>query len=461
MSLDNERLFAKESVPKLLIKFSIPAILSMLITELYNMVDTIFVGRAVGGNAIAALVIVFPIQRIVAALSMMFAIGTTTNVARYNGEKNKSGIQSTIQSALSITTVVLVPFMIIVYAFRYKILTMLGASSVVLPYAEEYLGVIIWGSIFICLTAVMNYAMMSMGNRRITIISNSVGAIMNAIVDFILVMGFGMGVHGAAVATLLSQIAAFLVSLVAFRKTMNKYGFRLNFSLNLGFISGIISVGFSAFIVEAEDGILMAFLNNLLLNNVGDEGVVVLGITSKVSMFLFITMLGISSAMQPIAAYNLGAKNYDRLKHILRDTILFSLVTSAGLWLATFAFAPQIMSIFVKDAHIIKLSVDAFRTIIAVFPILSLYYVSIYYYQAIGKGRSSFVISILRQIILMLPISVFFVKSLGLGAYGVWLAYPVSDFISGVIAIVLLRMAVKEIEKAQDPQKRLAEYSKI
>lgn len=462
MTGDNEKLFSEGNIAKVLMKFSIPAVLSLLVTELYNMVDTVFVGRAVGGNAIGALVVVFPIQRIVAALSMMFAIGASTSVARRNGEKNREGIIKTIQNALSLTIAVLIPFIGITFIFRDNILRMLGASETILPYAHDYLSIIIFGSIFICLTTVMNYIMMSLGNRRITMVSTSIGAIMNAIVDFILVMKLGMGVKGAAIATLVSQIVACLVSAYKFKDTVKDFDIRLKFTLDRLFVSGIIAVGFSAFIVEAEDGILLAILNNLLLNNVGDEGVIILGIISKVSMFMFITMLGMGSAMQPIAAYNLGAKNYERLRKVIRDTVIFALVTSLILWFVTFTFAPQIISIFVTDdPALIEKSVDAFRTMVAVFPILSIYYVCIYYYQSIGRARASFVISILRQIIVMLPISIIMVKVLKMGAYGVWLAYPISDFISGVVAIILIRKSLKDLDNHIESEENEALSSSV
>ena len=338
--------------------------------------------------------------------------------------------------------------MILTYIFRENILRFLGASDVILPYAKEYLSIIIFGSIFICLTTVMNYIMMSLGNRRITMVSTSIGAIMNAIVDVVLVMKLGMGVKGAAIATLVSQIVACSVSFYRFRGTVKEYNIKPKIILDKLFVMGIITVGFSAFIVEAEDGILLAFLNNLLLNNVGDEGVIILGIISKVSMFMFITMLGIGSAMQPIAAYNLGAKNYRRLKEVVRDTVIFAMVTSLILWGITYIFAPQIISVFVtNDPVLIEKSVVAFRTMVKVFPILSIYYVSIYYYQSIGKARASFVISILRQIIVMLPVSIIMVKVLEKGAQGVWLSYPISDLVSGIVAILLIKKALTELDR--------------
>ena len=371
-------------------------------------------------------------------------------MSRNNGAKNSRGIKKTIENAITLTISILIPFMLLVYFFRTNILTFLGGSENILPYANDYISVIIWGSIFICLTTVMNYIMMSLGNRKITMFSTSIGAITNTIVDAVLVVGLGMGVKGAAIATLLSQILACMISFYQFRKdVIKKYDFKFNFKLEKIFVSTILLVGFSSFIVEAEDGILLAFLNNLLINNVGDEGVVILGIISKISMFMFITILGMSSAMQPIAAYNLGAKNYERLKKVVKETVVFAFVTSLILWGFLMYFAPQVISIFVDDINIINKSVSAFRTMVSVFPIISVYYVTIYYYQAINKAKASFVISILRQIIIMLPVSIIMVKVFNLGAYGVWLSYPISDFLAGVISMFLIHKGIKEIDETE------------
>src|SRR5699024_4124401 len=144
----------------------------------------------------------------------------------------------------------------------------------------------------------------------------------------------------------------------------------------------------------------------LLLNHVGDIGVIILGVISKLSMFMFITMLGISSAMQPIAAYNLGAKNYRKLKEVVKKTVIFALMTSAILWIIGLLFAEQLISVFVKEREIIVEAAKAFRIMIAVFPMISIYYVSIYYFQALGKARTSFIVSIFRQIIILLPVSI-------------------------------------------------------
>lgn len=451
----NDRLFEKESVGKLLLKFSIPAIVALLVTELYNMVDTIFVGRVIGGNAIGALVVVFPIQRIVAAISMMLAIGSSTFVARRNGEKDYEGIADIIKNGITLVFVIMVPLTILVYLFRDNILTMLGASENILPYAHEYLSIVIFGSIFICMTTVMGYTMMSLGNRKVTLASTSLGAILNVIIDYILVIKLSYGVKGAAIATVVSQFIGFLYAFYKFKKVREMFKLSLGLKLQKEVLIGIITVGFSAFIVEAEDGILLAILNNLLLNNVGDTGVIILGVISKVSMFMFITMLGISSAMQPIAAYNLGAKNHKRLKKVVKETIIFAFITSAVLWLIGSIFTEQIISLFVKEPELITASAKAFRIMVAVFPLLSIYYVSIYYYQSIGKARTSFVVSIFRQIIVMLPISLILVKTLNLGALGVWLSYPIADLLSSISSIFLMKKSFNKLDhKVEESQKK-------
>ncbi len=449
MTGNNEKLFSEGPIGRVLLKFSIPAVLSLLVTELYNMVDTVFVGREIGGEAIGALVVVFPIQRIVAAISMMLAIGASTSVARRNGEHNEEGMINIIQNAISLAFLIVVPFMLLVFIFRDSLLRLLGASENILPYAHEYLQIIIWGSIFITLTTTLNYIMMSLGNRRITMISTASGAILNGIIDYILVRKLQIGVTGAAIATLVSQMLAFTISFMAFRQVRERFNLKFKFKLKKTIARSLLAVGFAAFIVEAEDGILIAFLNNLLLNNVGEEGVVILGVISKISMFMFITMLGIGSAMQPIAAYNLGAKNYKRLKKVARETLIFAFLTSVVLWILTFTFSPQIVHFITKaeeDPSLVENSVKAFRLMVAVFPLLSIYYVSIYYYQAIGKARESFLISIFRQIIVLLPVSIITVKFMGMGARGVWIAYPISDGLSGILSIVLMRRAMKKLD---------------
>lgn len=428
-------------------KFSIPSIISLLVAELYNMVDTIFVGREVGGEAIAALVVVFPIQRFIVAFSMMTAIGASTSVARSNGEKNSDNARKIIKSSVSLIFAIMLPTILFTSIFKTNIVKLFGASEKIIPYAEEYLSIIIFGSVFQCLSTTINYIMVAFGDRKVALRSTSIGAIGNIVIDAILIVGLSYGVKGAGIGTVVSQFLAFLYSLYHFKSIKKHLDLSFGFEFDWERWKSILSVGFSAFIVEAEDGIVLVILNNLLLLNVGDEGVIVLGVISKVSMFLFITIMGISSAMQPIVAYNLGAKNYEKLKEVVKKTAIYGLVTSAILWGISMVFAEELISVFIKDPEIISKSAKAYKTMIAVFPLISVYYMSIYYFQALGMGRTSFVVSIFRQLIILLPLSIFLISVLDLGAMGAWLSYPISDLISSIMSYILMRKQTKKVDK--------------
>lgn len=458
--MGNNKLFGEEKIGKLLVRFSIPIIFSYLISELYNMVDTIFVGREVGPGGIGALVLVFPVQRIVIALSMMIAVGTSTSFSRANGKKDKDEASKVLGNGFTMSYSIMIVISIILFILSDKILRMFGASGDILPLARDYLHYIIPGSVFLSLTIFISNIMISLGNSKISIISTSIGAVVNIFLDFILVSKFGMGVKGAAIATTASQITGFLYAFYQYMILRKKFNFSSGFMINKKIVLSIVMVGLSAFVIESEDGILMGVLNNLLLSSVGDMGIVILGIVSKVYMFLFIFIFGIASAMQPIAAYNMGAKNYRRLKSIMQKTSIFAFTVSAVFWAIMMIFAPWFIGIFVEDKAIIEEAVKAFRIVIAVFPIISVYYVSIFYFQAMGKAKTSILISVLRQLIIMIPISIVLVKGFNMGAMGVWLSYPISDILSSIASWMLIRNEGIELNIRVEKQLELEKMTK-
>lgn len=435
----SNKLFGEEKIGKLLLRFSIPIIFSYLVAELYNMVDTIFIGNVVGGNGIGALVVVFPIQRIIVALSIMISVGASTALSRSNGQRDLESSRKVIKNGYTLSMAIMLPIILIVLIFGDKILLMLGASDNILPYAHDYLTLMILGSIFLSLTIYISDIMIALGNSKISIISTSIGAIINIILDYILVTNMNMGVKGAAIATTTSQIIGFMYAYYFYKKIKKEYNISQGFELDKRICAPIILVGLSAFVIEAEDGILMAILNNLLLDTVGDIGIIVLGVISKVYMFLFICMLGIASAMQPIAAFNVGAKNYKRLKSVMQKTTLYSFITSTIFWTISMIFTPQLIQVFVKDTEVIVEAVKAFRIMISVFPVISIYYVSIYYFQAMGKAKTSILVSVLRQLIIMIPVSLILVKIFNMEAMGVWLSYPISDILASIASFMMIR----------------------
>jgi putative MATE family efflux protein len=436
---ENNKLFAEEKIGKLLLRISLPIIMAFLVSELYNMVDTIFVGRNVGAQGIGALVMVFPIQRILLALSVMIAVGTSTAFARANGQNDVEQSRKVVNNGFSLSCLLMISITVIVYFFSEKILLLLGASPQILPYAQEYLSIIIFGATFLSLTVFISDIMVSFGNNKVALISTSIGALINIFLDYIFVVHWEMGIKGAAIATTISQIIGFLYAYYHYVKVKEVYKIPSGLTFNKQVVLPIILVGLSAFVMESDDGILMGVQNHLLFDAVGDNGIIVLGVVSKVYMFLFITMFGMASAMQPIAAYNVGAKNYKRLQSVIKKTSMYAFITSVLLWIIAMVFAPQLMAIFVEDAAIIRESVTAFRIMIAVFPVVSIYYVAIFYLQAMGKAKASILMSVLKQLMIMLPLAIILVKVFQLGAVGVWLSYPLSDIVASLSAYMLLR----------------------
>ncbi|TJX64099.1 MATE family efflux transporter [Soehngenia saccharolytica] len=431
--------FGEEKISKLLIKFSIPVIISMLVNELYNMVDTFFVGRTVGGDGIAAIIAVFPFQRVMVALSVMIAVGSMTSFSRHNGERDYKKAKEVLNTGFSMIFAVMIPLVLLVLLFKQNIIGIIGAGDTVEALASTYLGIIVFGVVFLGLTVYISHTMIALGNTRVSIVSTSLGALTNIILDFILVNGYNLGITGAAIATALSQIVGFIYAFYKFQEMKKEYGISLKFNINASYILPILLVGISSFVIEAEDGILMGNLSSLLTSAIGDEGLVILGIVSKVYMFLFIPIFGIAQAMQPIAAYNLGANKLKRLKNLMTKTIVFSLVASTALWILSLIFAPNMIKLFIQDEKIIKDAAFAFRIMISAFPLLSVYYVSIFYFQAMGKAKTSLATAVLRQLVIMLPISILLAKGLNLGSLGVWLAYPISDFLASLAAFMLIR----------------------
>lgn len=438
------KIFTEGKVSRVLLKFAIPAIVSLLVTELYNMVDTFFVGRYVGANAIGALTIAFPVQRLLSSIGLLIAVGSSATIARYLGEKNIEELKNTITSALSLTLVSLIVIPLVIYIFLDGALVKMGASETIFPLAKEYISIILIGGVFQSLTYIMCYSMNALGNTKITLYATSLGAILNVIIDAILVMEFDYGVKGAAIATVFSQFVSFIFTIYAFRKVKKELNLNITFGFYGNLVKTIVAVGFSTFIIEISDAIVAVLLNNLLGDHGGDTAIIIIGAITRVSMFLYITIIGMTSAMQPIVAYNYGAKNYKRVNETIKKTITAVSITSTALWIILMVFTKPILGSFLKEPSILKDAIWAFRVVISVFPVIGIYYVSIYVYQSIGEAKTSFLLSIYRQLVLFIPLVIIAINIWGV--VGAWISYPIVDIIVAVTGVIYIKKAREELE---------------
>ncbi len=443
----NPKIFSDEKTYRVLLRFAVPAIFSLLVAELYNMVDTVFVGQCIGPNAIGALTVAFPIQRFLIALAFLIAVGASTYVSRYSGENEPKKVKQTIINSIILTIITLTIIPAILFLFRGTLLYKLGASEVTFGLTNDYISIIFIGAIFQGITIVCSYIMTALGNSKIGLYANSLGAFLNIIVDYILVAELNVGISGAAIATVGSQFVAMLFVLYKFRDVIKHFELKLSLKDNIpkldtALIKGIVAVGFSTFVIEISDAIVAVVLNNLLITRGGDAAIIIVGVITKISMFMFIAIIGISSAMQPIVAFNYGARNFDRVKKTVKASIKTVTIVSLAFGVFLMYFAPQMISLFLTDANLLPEAVSALRIVISLLPLVGFYYVGIYYYQAINEAKKGFRLSLFRQLIVFIPLAIVFVQVFGI--VGAWIAYPVSDLISAIVAYTLLNSTWKD-----------------
>ncbi len=409
------------------------------------MVDTFFVGKYVGANAVGALGIAFPIQRLMIATALMIGVGASTSVARALGEQRHKRVSLSINNAITLGLITSIILPLLIFFFRNGLFRNLGASPVIFPLVAEYVNIILLGSLFLSLTNIFGYCMIALGNPKVTVVALSIGTGINIIVDYILVGRLNMGIQGAAIATVLSQALGFTYALYKMWLYARDMDMKFSLSFDMRIWKGILAIGFATFIVEISDAIVIALLNNILLPFGGDMAIIIVGAITRVSMFMYITIIGISAGMQPLAAYSYGAKDHKKLKAVVGATIKMASITSIILWLMMMLFAHEIFGSFIKEALVLKEAVKAFRMTIVVFPIISIYYVSIYYNQAINQAKVSFFLSIYRQLLLFIPIVIILVMKLGM--VGAWITYPITDLISAVTGIIFIKRGLGQLNK--------------
>lgn len=447
MGLNSSSIFGDKNIGKVLLKFALPAIMSLLVLELYNVVDTLFVGRFIGAYAIGALTVAFPVQRLMVAIAMCISVGASTYVARNLGKKNIEGMKKTIMSAFILTLVTIVMAVAAIFIFKKSLLIFLGASTNLYPLANVYISVALIGSLFQGLTLVACYIMTALGNTKITLYTNLLGLLCNVLFNFIFVVLLDMGIVGSALSNVIAQMLVFGVALHKLNDVKKIMHMRFTIADAKKYvvkdsIFKIIAVGFSTFIIEISDAVCTVVLNNLLINEGGDAAIVIIGIITKISMFMFIAIIGISSAMQPIVAYNYGAKSYTKMKETLKLAIIAVTFVSISFWAILMIFSNEVIGLFLREQQILTQAVIAFRICISVIPVIGVYYICIYYYQAINESKKSFLLSIYRQLVIFIPVAIILVRNFGM--VGAWVAYPVSDIICFVSAIYFIKKATNE-----------------
>ena len=416
----NSKMLGSESIGKLLLKLSLPAMVAMMVQALYNFVDTIYIGRGIGTIGIAAVSVSFPIQMIIMALAQMVGIGGASIISRSLGAKDVVKAEKTLGNMLGIIAIFSIVIAVLGSIFIKPILGLFGATEAIMPYAIEYMSVIFIGNIFFSFAMTSNSVIRAEGNSKVAMISMLISGIMNIILDPIFIFGFDMGIRGAALATLLAQMTGVIYILTYFlggKSTLHFHFKDIKFEWPI--LKETFSVGASAFARQAAGSILAVVLNNLLGLYGGELSIAVFGVINRLLMFTIMPMSGIAQGFLPIAGFNYGAKKYDRVKEVIKTATKVTTIFSVASYAILMIFPEILISIFTTDAELIAQAVWATRINVSVIFLVGFQIVGSSLFQAIGKAGPALLLSMSRQILFFIPIVFIMANSFGLGGISV------------------------------------------
>lgn len=433
MKHQSDRL-GKEPVPQLLAKLSIPAMVGMFVMALYNVVDTIYIARSVGTIGVAATSIAFPVQLIIMALAGAVGIGGASVISRRLGEQKTEEANEVFGNVVGIVIIVSLIGVILGFGMLEPILILFGASPTILPYASDYLGIILYGTIFFAFAFAMNNIIRSEGNAKTAMYTMIISAGLNILLTPIFIFGLGWGIKGAAVATVLSQAITVVYLIWYFLSGKSSLTFRLKYLIpNLNLIKQILAIGASAFTRQVSGSIMFIIANHMLIHFGGDLGVAVFGIVHRVIMFTLMPMFGIVQGLLPIVGYNYGANKPNRVS----ETIMLAMKAATALAFVTFIimmiFPKQIMLIFTNDPAAIDMGVVALRIMFSLAILIGVQMVAGGVFQALGNAKVALILSMSRQVLFMIPLLL--TLPFIFGVHGVWIAFPVADILSFALAM--------------------------
>lgn len=446
--------FATEPVGRLIAKFAIPCVISLLVNSLYNIVDQIFIGWGVGYLGNGATNVVFPITIIALALALMIGDGGAAYLSLKLGEGDKEKAKQGVGNAIIMVTIVSILLLVVFLVFIEPILTLFGATEILRSYALEYGYVIGIGLPFMMIPAALNSMIRADGSPKYAMFSMILGAVINTVFDPIFIFIFHMGVRGAAIATVMGQVASFVFSIIYICKFKSIHIDKSALRLNRKACITILSLGISSFITQIAITIVMALTNNLLASYGADSvygaeiPLTATGIVMKVNQILISILVGISTGAQPIIGFNYGSKDFERVKKSFDIALVASEIVAVIAFLI-FQLSPMsVVSLFgSEDGLYNEFAVMAFRIFLLFCPLTGFQTVAAIYLQAIGKPVKSAILSLARQIIFFIPTAIILPRFIGVT--GVLWTGPVADGLAFLLSLGLILYERKQLKRVE------------
>ncbi|MBQ7870055.1 MAG: MATE family efflux transporter [Prevotella sp.] len=424
-------------IGRLLMQYAMPAIIAMTASSLYNMVDSIFIGQGVGPMAISGLALTFPFMNLGAAFGAAVGVGASTCISVKLGQKDYGTAQRILGNTVTLNVIVGLLFSIVSLLFLDDILYFFGASPRTIPYARDYMVIILLGNVFSHMYFGMNAVLRAAGKPRQAMYATMFTVVMNTLLDPLFIYVFDMGIQGAAFATILSQMMALTWQMKLFtdrRELLHLQ--RGTFGLDGRLVRNIIAIGMSPFLMNVCACIVVIFINKGLLAYGGDLAVGAYGIVNRVAFVFVMIVMGINQGMQPIAGYNYGAQRNDRLMRVLKLSMMAATaVTTTGFLIAEI-FPRECARLFTSDDQLLDMSAHGMRIVMFTFPIIGYQMVVTNFFQSIGRASVSIFLSLSRQMLFLLPMLIILPPIMG--ADGVWLSMPVSDTVASVVTAIVM-----------------------
>jgi putative MATE family efflux protein len=432
-----------ESIGKLLIRFSIPAIIGMVVNMLYNVVDRIYIGNIpdIGGLAITGVGITMPITQIITGVGMLVGIGTSASISIAFGKKKRDEAQKYLGNGFMSIVIVSIAIAILGNLFATPILRLFGGSDLTIPYAKSYIKPLFIGTIFNLCAFGLNHSISSDSNPKVGMYTMVIGAIINIVLDPILIFVFNMGIAGAAYATVISQFFASCWVINYFTRS-KKSTIKLTLTdmkIDLSIIKKILMIGLAPFCMQVASSIVTVISNRALMTYGGDLAIGAMAIITSLSTIFIMP--------QPIMGYNFGAKQYKRV----RQTYIYSLVISTAILVASFLFIQLFpkaaVSMFNNDRELTNITVSGMRIFLLSMPLIGIQMTASNYYQAVGKVKKAMIISLTRQVLFLIPAFIILPKFFGLK--GVWSAGPIADLLAVTLSGIIIFKEMKHLKQVE------------
>lgn len=449
-STDNKKAtleLGTKPVGRLLWQYALPAIIAMSASSLYNIIDRVFIGQVVGADAIAGLAITFPFMNLGAAFGAAVGIGTSTAISVKFGQKDYKTAEQLMGNSVVLNLIIGALFSVLCLIFLEPILRFFGASDTTIPYATSFMQVILAGNIFSHMYFGMNAVLRAASKPRQAMMATLFTVVMNILLDVVFILWWGWGIRGAGLATVISQCLALCWQIKIFANPNELLHFKRGiYRLRASLVKLIVSIGISPFLMNVCACIVVILVNRQLVTYGGDMAVGAFGVANAISTVFGMFVIGLNQGMQPIAGYNYGSRQFDRLMRVLRLAIASATAIMVVGWIVGMFF-PRLMSrMFTSDAQLIKMSVMAIHYNMLMFPFIGFQMVVTNFFQCIGKVKISIFLSLSRQLILLIPLLI--VLPLRFNLDGVWAAVPTSDFTSAIIAGVFMFWYMRKFKRA-------------